>query len=288
MLRVYSGGRWVAEDGWPSPRIGRRSFALGGGVHSPVQTLGTEAGVWCGEGQPADDADDQRRDDALSLCLDLDPLPEPLELLGFPEVTLELAADRPNALVCVRLCDVGPDGSSALVSRGLLNLTHRDGHERPVPVEPGQRMSVTLRLDAVGYTVPAGHRLRVAPPFEVEQLAPGPVGRRLRRDLATGLLEQEFDWDVGGTVRLVPIDLVSSDESRTVYSIVEGDPLSASVRFRAVTGMARGDWSVRAEVASTMSADAEAFHVTSALDAYEGETRVFARTWSWCFPRDGV
>jgi hypothetical protein len=126
------------------------------------------------------------------------------------------------------------------------------------------------------------------PPLEVEHLAPAPAGRRLRRDLATGLLEQEFDWDLGGTVRLVPIDLVSHDESRTVYSIVEGDPLSASVRFRAVTGMSRGDWAVRAEVESTMSADAGAFHVTSALDAYEGETRVFARAWSWRFPRDGV
>jgi hypothetical protein len=37
-----------------------------------------------------------------------------------------------------------------------------------------------------------------------------------------------------------------------------------------------------------MSADAECFHVTSALDAYEGETRVFARTWAWRFPRDHV
>ena len=89
-------------------------------------------------------------------------------------------------------------------------------------------------------------------------------------------------------MRLVPIDLVSHDESRTVYSIVEGEPLSASVRFRATTGMSRGDWSVRAEVASTMSADAEAFHVTSALDAYEGNARVFARTWSFRFPRDHV
>ena len=122
----------------------------------------------------------------------------------------------------------------------------------------------------------------------VGRLARGPAGRRVRRDLATGLVEQEFDWDLGGTVRLVPIDLVSHDDSRTVYSIVEGEPLSASVRFRATTGMARGDWSVRAEVASTMSADAEAFHVTSALDAYEGERRVLARAWSWRFPRDGV
>src|SRR5262249_4888395 len=126
------------------------------------------------------------------------------------------------------------------------------------------------------------------PPLEVEQLASGVANRSILRDLVTGLVEQVFDWDLGGTVRLVPIYLVSSDTSHTVYSIVEGDPLSAKVEFDAASGMARGDWSTRAEVTSTMSADAEAFHVTSALDAYEGRTRVFARTWSWRFPRDHV
>jgi hypothetical protein len=295
--------------------------------------------VWCADGQSADLALDQRPDDALSLVFDSEPLDTPLELLGFPAATLELASDRPQALVCVRLCDVFPDGTSVLVTRGLLNLTHREGHDSPRPLVPGERFSVRVELDSCAYSVPAGHRLRVAvsptywpwawpspepvtltvftgagstlelpvrperpedaelpafgepeqtPPLPSEQLAPGPVGRSIRRDLATGLVEQVFDWDLGGSVRLVPIDLVSEDTSHTVYSLVEGDPLSASVRFRMTTGMARGDWSTRAEVASTMSADAEAFHVTSSLDAYEGATRVFARAWSWRFPRDNV
>ncbi len=37
-----------------------------------------------------------------------------------------------------------------------------------------------------------------------------------------------------------------------------------------------------------MTADADAFHVTATLDAYEGDTRVFARAWALRFPRDGV
>ncbi len=37
-----------------------------------------------------------------------------------------------------------------------------------------------------------------------------------------------------------------------------------------------------------MSADAESFGITSSLDAYEGETRVFARTWHFSTPRDLV
>ena len=333
-------GRWAAEEVWPSPRLERRPIVLAADgearVHAPVQSLGAAAGVWCAEGQAADLAADQRPDDALSLVLESDPLDEPLELLGFPVVTASLSADRPHALLCVRVCDVFPDGTSALVSRGLVNLTHRNGHARPEPLVPGERFDVRVELDATAWSLPAGHRLRVAlsstywpwawpspepvtlnvvkvelalparppreedaelrmfdepeqtPPLEIEQLVAGIGGRSLHRDLATGLVEQRFDYDLGGTVRLVPIDLVSEDTSTTTYSIVEGDPLSAAVRFHAVSGMARDGWRVRAEVASAMTADADAFHVTSSLDAYEGDTRVFTRTWSLRFPRDHV
>ena len=63
---------------------------------------------------------------------------KPMEILGFPEVKLKLSVDQPNALLAVRLCDVAPDGASRLVSWGLLNLTHRNGHEHPEPLEPGK------------------------------------------------------------------------------------------------------------------------------------------------------
>jgi uncharacterized protein len=332
-------GRWAGEVEWPSLRIESRALPLTSAeplVHRPVQTLGTEAGVWCAEGQSADLAGDQRPDDALSACYDLGPLSEPMEMLGFPGVELDLAADRSDALVCVRLCDVFPDGTSALVTRGLLNLTHRDGHERPVPLEPGRRYRVRVELDSVAYAVPAGHRLRVAvsstywpwtwpspepvtltlhggtlelpvrphrpedaelpafaepehtPSLETERERASPNGRSLRRDYATGRVEQHFDYDVGGKIRLVPIDLVSEDTNHSVYAIVEGDPLSAEVSFRATTGIARGDWSGRAEVAAAMRSDAEAFHVTSELTAIENDDAVFARTWEHRFPRDHV
>jgi uncharacterized protein len=332
-------GRWVGEQEWPSARLDRRVLQLpiaAPVVHRPVQTLGTEAGVWCAQGQSADLADDQRRDDALSACFDLEALDEPTELLGFPAVELDLAADRPLALVCVRLCDVFPDGTSALVTRGLLNLAHRHGHERSEPLEPGRRFRVRVELDSTGYAVPAGHRLRIAvsstywpwawpspepvtltlyggtlelpvrppraedaglpdfaqpehtPKLETEQLVAAPDGRSLRRDYATGRLEQRFDYDVGGTVRLVASDLVSEDSNSVVYSIAEGDPLSAEVEFRAVSGIARGDWNGRAEVAASMRADADAFHVRSELTATENGAVVFARTWEHRFPRDHV
>jgi len=332
-------GRWVAEPSWPSAHVGLRVWELpldGPRALSGVQSCGTEAGVWTSEGQSADLAGDQRPDDALSLAFDSEPLAEPLEILGFPEVTLELAVDRPSALVAVRLCDVFPDGTSALVTRGLLNLTHRESHEHPSPLEPGRRYEVRVPLDFMAYSFPAGQRLRVAvsptywpwawpspepvtltlhagrlelpervprpgdsalpeleepehsAPLRVEAVAAGPGGRSLRRDLATGLVEQVFDWDLGGSQRLVDIDLETSDASHTVYAIREGDPLSAAVRFHATSGMGRGDWSMRSEVTSAMTADGETFHVTTLLEVYEGAARIFTRTWAQRFLRDHV
>ena len=37
-----------------------------------------------------------------------------------------------------------------------------------------------------------------------------------------------------------------------------------------------------------MTADTETFYVTNLLEAYEGETRVFAKTWTFQAPRDLV
>jgi uncharacterized protein len=339
MYEVRHGG-WVGEEEWPSPLISTRAWELP--VEEPsslrgVQSCGAEAGVWCSEGQSADLAGDQRPDDALSLTFDSDPLEEPLDLLGFPEAVLELSVDRPNALLVVRLCDVFPDGTSALVSRGLLNLTHRESHADPTPLVPWHRYVVRVPLDFTGYSVPAGYRLRlgVSPTYwpwawpspepveltiysgwvllperpertaddaklpkfgepeqsaklAVETVEGTPGGRSLRREHATGLVEQVFDWDLGGSQRLVDIDLATSDASHTVYAIREGDPLSAEVRFRASSAMGRGDWSMRSEVTSAMTSDAEDFLVTTQLDVYEREKRIFARTWTHRVPRDHV
>jgi putative CocE/NonD family hydrolase len=169
-------GRWVGEPSWPSPNIEQQRLSLtgngglsstpSGGTHEVVvrapQITGADAGDWMGYGRATDLPGDQRVEDERSVTFDSEPLAGSLELLGRPRVMLEVSADRPLALVCTRLCDVHPDGSSTLITRGLLNLTHRDGHEHPTPLVPGERYSVVVDLNAIGYSLPAGHRLRVA------------------------------------------------------------------------------------------------------------------------------
>src|SRR5262249_23920967 len=109
-----------------------------------------------------DEPGDQREDDAKSLVFDTEPLGARLEILGAPMVELEVSANRPQAKLAVRLCDVHPDGASTRVTYGIVNLTHRDSHEHPVPLEPGRRYKARVQLNDIGYAFPRGHRLRVA------------------------------------------------------------------------------------------------------------------------------
>ena len=62
---------------------------------------------------------EQRLEDALSECWETATLEEPVVLLGFAELELQLRCDRPCALVAARLCDVFPTGESSLITRGM-------------------------------------------------------------------------------------------------------------------------------------------------------------------------
>ncbi len=182
-------GRWAAEDVWPSPRLERRALRLDadlmlrdaaeeeapgpeaaaahgadGGRLSILgaQFCGADAGAWCAESQPSDFAPDQRAAEGQSLCFTSAPLPERLEILGHPRLTLRFASDRPRALVAARLDDVAPDGSSRLVTTQVFNLTHLTSHETPELLEPGREYTAAIALDAIAQAFPAGHRLRLA------------------------------------------------------------------------------------------------------------------------------
>ncbi len=167
-------GRWVAEPAWPSPNITEKSFALNanGLADKPdaerrldwrsPQTTGETSGAWGGYGVGPERSTDQRVDDGRSLVFDSAPLAERLEILGAPTLSLEVAADKPNAFICVRLNDVAPDGASTRITYGLLNLTHRNGHERPELLEPEKRYRVTVQLCDIAHAFAPGHRIRVA------------------------------------------------------------------------------------------------------------------------------
>jgi putative CocE/NonD family hydrolase len=131
-------------------------------VVSTPQSTGLDAGAWCPAGIPGDWPGDQRRDDGEAASFTSPPLASDIAILGVPSVTLSLSSSHPSANVIVRLCDVAPDGSSLLVSRGVLDLTHRESHEHPSPLEPGVPVVVTVPLKSVAHRFETGHRIRVA------------------------------------------------------------------------------------------------------------------------------
>jgi putative CocE/NonD family hydrolase len=169
-------GRWVGESRWPSPHVEPSEQALAPhriarpGETVPEQALqvcsplsvGQFAGKWASYSAPPDLPYDQREEDGGSLVFDTDVLTERCEILGAPVVRLAVSADRPVAMVAARLSDVAPDGRATRVTYGLLNLTHRDGHDEPRPLEPGQVCEVRFELNGVAQAFPPGHRIRLS------------------------------------------------------------------------------------------------------------------------------
>ncbi|MEV6589584.1 CocE/NonD family hydrolase [Streptomyces acidicola] len=159
-------GRWVAERHWPSPTVTwdqrtlspDRSPVL---VRSPQHT-GLDAGRFFPFGNASDLPPDQREEDGRSVCFDTEPLTDRVEILGRPRLRLRLDSTTPRAHVIARLCDVAPDGSSTLVTRGVLNLLSRHGRDRAVEWQPGTYETVEFELSGIGYAFPPGHRIRVA------------------------------------------------------------------------------------------------------------------------------
>jgi uncharacterized protein len=89
-------------------------------------------------------------------------LAEELEILGHPRLAVRVGSSAPVALLSAKLCDVFPDGISALVARGFLNLAQRRSGTDPEPMPPGVVEAVELELDATSWVFPAGHRLRLS------------------------------------------------------------------------------------------------------------------------------
>ena len=175
-------GRWRAATAYPHPAVEPRTWAFASGAHPLVgrlvdapdgasgadhyrhrPTIGTRASLsWGAGGPPNGLARDLRPDESLGPTYTSAPLADPVQILGVPEAVLHLSVTAAVATAVVRLTDVAPNGTSAQVSAGILNLTHRHSHERPEPMEPGRIDEVRVPLRPAGYRFLAGHRLRVS------------------------------------------------------------------------------------------------------------------------------
>lgn len=167
-------GKWVAESAWPSENVTEKEFWLSGSnlaersgsgetFHIPgVQEHGLYAGVFCPFGEPGDLPSDQRLENNKAVVFTSEPFTEEIDLLGHPVFDMEFTSNEENALVAVRLCDKAPTGESTLISWGMLNLNHITSREHPEALTPGSVYQISVKLDALGQSIPAGHRLELA------------------------------------------------------------------------------------------------------------------------------
>jgi uncharacterized protein len=167
-------GRWLGDSFWGFGHVDTKKWVLNGNGIGPVaqaeqaltisskQTTGADGGeyciIWLGPEFPGD----QRRDDAQSITFDTPALVTDIDIAGQPAVELEFSVDKPVASVAVRLNDVWPTGEVSRITYHLQNLCMRDSRETPMPLEPGKRYKMKIKLDDIAWRVPKGHKIRVA------------------------------------------------------------------------------------------------------------------------------
>ena len=92
-------------------------------------------------------------------------------------------------------------------------------------------------------------------------------------------------FDDFGASRDLEHGLETGSHVAQIYSIHPDDPLSARHEARWRFEFRRGDWSVRIDSESVMTADADAFHLARKVTAREGDTVAIARSWEEDVPR---
>ncbi len=315
-------GFWL-RDRWPSPSVAGSVRALDGPRTLRVAPdVGTAAWIDCAGHLPWGQSGDQRLDDARSLVWDWPADGE--TVVGHPRVRARVSADAPEASLSVKLCDVFPDGTSALVARGSLDLRFRGGlHATPEPLVPGRPYDVVVDLDACAYAFSPGQTLRlsmagadwpntVAPPAPVTLTvhdaelelplhtgtarAPGPAfrpGATQSAEDPTGVAWTVID-DVLG--RTTSARVASSTGYPTPYDGRAGESYAGTVtvdrRTFAQTAVAdcayELSWpgvTVRVAAAMVVEVTASGFDVCIDARAEESGAEVVARSWHEVLPR---
>jgi putative CocE/NonD family hydrolase len=180
---VMGANRWRDEQEWPLARAtsrelflrsgGRANTPHGDGVLAPrapsaagadryvydprvpVPTLWTATKFTV----PADQRPLADRDDIL--VYQTEPLVEPVEVTGYPEVVLHVAASTPDTDFFARLIDVAPDGVARDVAMGMVRARYRNGLQAPELLTPDKVTEIRIRLRPTANEFQARHRIRL-------------------------------------------------------------------------------------------------------------------------------
>lgn len=176
--RESAAGYWRSEAEWPPARATEETFYFhpggtlaghppeegeGGYIFYPydpavgVSTMGLITGFGADVGLPLD----QRREAPGSAVFMGELIESDIEVTGFPQATLYISSTAEVTAFSVKLIDVHPDGSWALVSRIIRNTAQRNSRTDPEPLVPGEVTEIEMELEAVSYVFEAGHRMGI-------------------------------------------------------------------------------------------------------------------------------
>ena len=168
-------GHWIIEKDWPNSKIKSKEYHLssdnflGGKAENLSYLIKTPhiCGFAAGSYFPMssslpEQSGNQSQDDAYSLCFDGSITKTPIDIVGRPKIRLTVSSNKCRGHLCVRLCDVFPDGSSTRITYGLLNLCHKDSRKMPSDIPLNKNFNIELELDQTAYKLLPGHKLRVA------------------------------------------------------------------------------------------------------------------------------
>ena len=128
--------------------------------------------------------------------------------------------------------------------------------------------------------------VEAAPAFPKTTLEAGGRNRVIHTDLSKRETVVEVS-DYSGLSRYDEIDLIAGARSTERYRIVEDDPLSCTAEVTWQWVFERKDWKIRTETRTHVSCTKKDYVIKADIQAYEGEKKVFERSFEELIPRHG-
>ncbi|MEU1791692.1 CocE/NonD family hydrolase [Streptomyces sparsogenes] len=123
------------------------------------------------------------------------------------------------------------------------------------------------------------------PPVATTRTTPREERWDVKRDLVGYRSELEIVKDAG-TLRVEDIGLDVGRRAYERYTAVADDFTSVGGESTWTMRFRRDDWDVRVVTSTKLRCDETEFSIDATLDGYEGDRRVFCRSWNETLPRD--
>ena len=186
-VRIFVMGENVYRDEneFPLARTDYQDFFLRAGTSGSIDSLND--GVLSREG-PADDeapdayqydprdpvpsiggdlfvqpngARDHRPADRRSLTYTTEVLSDAVEVTGLPKLEFYASSSAVDTDWVVTITDVHPSGYSQTLRQNVLRARHREGHEKPVLMEPENVYRFEIEMYPISNVFLEGHRIRI-------------------------------------------------------------------------------------------------------------------------------